>query len=542
MKRNRREGLQQTDADAWANVDPFREFVIAAAAGALVGLVCAIALREARLSWWWAPICGVPLGGIAWLIDWRLAIGCGFAVLVASALGSYMHREALDRGGSEAREEREVPNPISWALTRRRARRRRERDDEFVIGRTRRGELYRLPLGLDRGIHGLVLGATGSGKTVTQAAIAQAYIRTGLPVIVVDPKGDAWLRDVLLGSAADARAEFRCWTPSGPSVYNPFARGGPTEIADKALAGHRWTEPHYEQAARRLLGQASYAMHAAGEWPPTLSTVVRYMDPERLDGLASRVGGAVADRVSEYVDGLSGRARADLGGGRDRLAVLVESELGPWLDPSLNGGGEPFNLQSILERREVAYFHTDADRYPAASKLLGAALVIDLVSLSANLQGGNLRGLLVIDEFAAIAADQVSRLFGTGRGAGLSVLLGTQSLADVRTARPDDPTDTLTDQLMDNIEHAIVHSQRNPDSAERLAQMAGTDPSWVTTRRVSGLGALSAAGVGTRTREREFLFNPDEFKRLKTGEAVIISPTADPPAEMVRIRPPGIRP
>jgi len=149
------------------------------------------------------------------------------------------------------------------------------------------------------------------------------------------------------------------------------------------------------------------------------------------------------------VDGLSAKARADLGGGRDRLAVLADGELGPRLDPKL-GDGPQISFERALAQKEIVYFHIDADRYPAASKLLGAALVIDLVTLVAQMQGSDMRGLLVIDEFAALAADQVSRLFGRARSAGLSVLLGTQGLADLRTARPEDPTDSLTEQVLTN--------------------------------------------------------------------------------------------
>ncbi len=45
-------------------------------------------------------------------------------------------------------------------------------------------------------------------------------------------------------------------------------------------------------------------------------------------------------------------------------------------------------------------------------------------------------------------------------------------------------------------------------------------------------------GEGTRTREREFLLGPDQFKRLRTGEAIVINPKAKRPAEIVSVWPP----
>jgi type IV secretory pathway TraG/TraD family ATPase VirD4 len=117
-------------------------------------------------------------------------------------------------------------------------------------------------------------------------------------------------------------------------------------------------------------------------------------------------------------------------------------------------------------------------------------------------------------------------------------LLGAQSLADLRCARPDDSSDTLTEQVLSNIEFAVIHRIGDPDSAERLARLAGTAPAWSTTQRVSGNGTMIGQGEGTRTREREFLVGPDEFKRLRTGEAVVIDPKAKRPAQVVRVWPP----
>ena len=178
---------------------------------------------------------------------------------------------------------------------------------------------------------------------------------------------------------------------------------------------------------------------------------------------------------------------------------------------------------------------------PAASKLLGAALVIDLVTLTADMQGGEVRGLLVIDEFAALAAEQVSRLFGRARSAGLSVLLGTQSLADLRGARPDDPSDTLTEQLLTNVEYAVVHREADPDSAERLARMAGTQPALVDHPE-TGRRRPRRAGFGPGR-------NPHPRARVHRPARRVQAPAdrrsgrssarpAKPPAEIVRVWPP----
>jgi hypothetical protein len=139
-------------------------------------------------------------------------------------------------------------------------------------------------------------------------------------------------------------------------------------------------------------------MRAAGLWPPSISQLVVHMDPERLDALATKVGDETAERVSSYVDGLSARAHSDLGGGRDRLAVLTDIDFGSWLDPELGGGGggggEAIDLADSFRRGEIVYFHLDSDRFPIASRQLGAAILIDLIGLTADLQGAGQGGLL----------------------------------------------------------------------------------------------------------------------------------------------------
>jgi hypothetical protein len=525
----RRHAAVQAGAELWSFAWPLL-------AGLLIGALLAHSLQRKGLRWSWALL-GIPLACVAWLIEWHFGLLFSAATAAATYIGVWTHAEALQHGGEEAREKRNASGPLRFLRSRlsiRRAKAQRQDRGSLALGITRRGGVCRVPIGEDHGVHALVLGATGSGKTVTQAAIAQAYIRAGKAAIVIDPKGDRDLLYTLLRTAQQTGATFRVWTPTGPNTYNPLARGGPTEIADKALSAHEWSEPHYELATQRLLGHALATMRAAELWPPTLSGLVRLMDPERLHALASEVGGETAERVCSYVNGLSPRGAADLGGGRDRLAVLKESELGPWLDPE-QSSGEVIDLAASLQRSEVLYFFLDADRFPVAAKLLGAALLIDLVGLSAERHSGG--ALLAIDEFAALGAPQVSRLFARARSAGLSLLLGTQSLADLRGARLEDPTDTLTEQVFSNIEFAVVHRSADPDSAERLARFAGTVPAWTVTQRVSGNGTMLAQGEGTRTREREFLIGPDEFKRLHTGEAIVIDPKATPAAQVVQIWP-----
>jgi len=58
----------------------------------------------------------------------------------------------------------------------------------LLIARTRDNEQFLLPAMANR--HGLITGATGTGKTVTLQKLAESFSSIGVPVFMADVKGD----------------------------------------------------------------------------------------------------------------------------------------------------------------------------------------------------------------------------------------------------------------------------------------------------------------------------------------------------------------
>ena len=121
--------------------------------------------------------------------------------------------------------------------------------------------------------------------------------------------------------------------------------------------------------------------------------------------------------------------------------------------------------------------------------MLAGAIVVDLITLVAQMQRTPIPTVVMIDEFAALAAGQVNRLFGRARSSGISLILGTQELADLGATGQDG----LREQVLANIETLIAHRQNVPESAELIAQIAGTKPVWVSTEQTEEGLLLSGA-------------------------------------------------
>jgi conjugal transfer pilus assembly protein TraD len=381
----------------------------------------------------------------------------------------------------------------------------------LALGCDEHGRVVRMPLRDRSGAHTLVVGATGSGKTVTEAWIVARAIDHGHGAVVVDPKGDELLRDTVRRAAWRSGRELIEWSPRGPAIYNPYAHGGPSEIADKALAGEAFSEPHYLRQAQRYLAHAARALAAANETasPRRLSEL---MNPRELELLGRRLPDeAQARPLFAYLDSLDARQRAGLAGTRDRLAILAESELGRWLEPGADG--RAVDLLAAVRARAVVYFRLEADRLPLLARMLAAAIVQDLLTVAAECQHAPVPTLVAIDEFSGVSAAGVARLFGRARAAGLSLLLATQELADLRAAG-----DELLDQVLGNVETIVAHRQSVPDSAELIARIVGTRTAWTKTEQLShGF----ANGRANRTLGREYVLHPDAIKALEPGSAAV---------------------
>ena len=62
------------------------------------------------------------------------------------------------------------------------------KNEKLLIGKNSKKEVYLLPNMANR--HGLITGASGSGKTITLKVMAESFSHAGVPVFLVDVKGD----------------------------------------------------------------------------------------------------------------------------------------------------------------------------------------------------------------------------------------------------------------------------------------------------------------------------------------------------------------
>ena len=393
--------------------------------------------------------------------------------------------------------------------------------------------------------HGLIVGASGSGKTTSLLSILVGEIHRGHAVIAIDLKGSPVFADTLEAAAKAAGRTFHLWTPDGPGHWNPLALGNPTELKDKLISTESWSEVHYQRAAERYLQTALQVLKLREpDEPPSLERVVAMLEPKRLAASVGNLPAAQAQRIREYLAGLTPDQRSAVNGLATRLAVISESHTGSYLEPN---GAATIDLPKAMAEKQVVVFSLNASAYGKLSTQLAAIILQDLTLIAGHRLKDPHRELvfIAIDEFSALDYSNILGLFSRARDAKLSILLSTQELADLLL------TAGLQDQILGSSGMSLAHRQNVPSSAETIAKLTGTQTTWEHTWQTDATATLlnvltgkpgqqKETGLGTKREVEQFRIHPNAIKELPTGHAVLITRTPRTTARIIRVKPPDI--
>lgn len=373
----------------------------------------------------------------------------------------------------------------------------------------------------DANHHVMIVGATGTGKTVTSTNIIQSHLERGQPVIFLDGKGD-----VDLGRSLKAFAEelgrpayiFHHEFDGGNDdacAYNPFSSRDFTAQANMVATLRTYNEPHFEILQKGFLQTATKVAKAIAE-PVDLLTLGNLLSVNAMTAAIRRNKHRIpnAQALLAEVQELRVAEEAGVESLTGVIKNLARSSLSPLFDTR---SGRP--VLKLSEARQIgafAYFALPALVYPDLSKNLGQLIINDIRSTLASAKGP---WLIVLDELSTYSGEQVLSLVNQGRGFGARVVLLGQSFADLETVNHIDGK-TFRNQILASVNTVIVHRLNSPDDAELAAQIAGTYAKPELTAQTVG---SKPTGAGSVRMTREFLVGPDSFKNLERGEAFVLS-------------------
>jgi TraM recognition site of TraD and TraG len=500
--------------------------------GVAVGTVAAIVLRRRRFAADWGLTALVPgMVGVGLLAAGAPLRGFWTAVVLLSSgavvgcvgFGAMRDMEERRAGGdhdSGRVARRGIFDPVRRWFREGGARHVEALRGGVPVGRTHRGELAFVARGDARsGAHVLIPGATGAGKTTSLAALLVDYVvRSGFGAVVLEAKTDPTLFDAARTAARSRGVPFHFVSPTGPARYDPLAHGSVDERSERLIAVEGWGSSDadfYRQASSPFLRLLVRMLDGGGR-RVTLASVAENFDPDRLMNLAQDVDDEEASvEASRMVEGLGRDQRRAVAGLAARLQNISSSGFArEWLDPEAGGGAGVFDLRSAIESGEVVYFRFDTDRTGNVGRAIAQMVLLDLGACASAMMGRGVGTFVGIDEFGALEAPALDRLYARGRAAGFSVAVGTQTLADLRAAGP-----AVRERVGATISGLVCHRIGEQADAEWVGQLIGAVPTWQTVIRTQGFGRHTAEG--SRSRGYRFEVNPSELQRLGSGEVFV---------------------
>lgn len=219
--------------------------------------------------------------------------------------------------------------------------------------------------------HGVIVGMTGSGKTGLGVVLLEEVLSSGLPTLVIDPKGD--LTNLCLTFPKLSPSEFRPWideaqAKAAGATPDEFAQQQ-SELWTKGLLGWGYTTQHITD----LRATADFTIYTPGSQSGVPVNIVGSLQvPDDMSDAE-----IVGDEIEGYVSGLLGLVGIDADPLSSREHILLSNLInhswssGRALDlPTLVGlvGNPPIRKLGVFE---LDQFFPPDDRMKLAMQLNG---------------------------------------------------------------------------------------------------------------------------------------------------------------------------
>jgi len=359
--------------------------------------------------------------------------------------------------------------------------------EPLLIAKNNRQELYLLPQMANR--HGLITGATGTGKTVTLQTLAESFSRIGVPVFLSDIKGDlsglskaGGDNDKVAARTELLKLENFSYRPYPVTFWDVFGKMGHplrTTVSDMGplLLGRMLNLNEVQQGVMSLVFKIAD------------DNGLLLLDLKDLRAMVQNIGDNAAKFTTEY-----GNISAASIGAIQRGLLQIETQGGESLF------GEPMlDIADLMQTDSNGYGIINilaADRLMTSPKVYSTMLLWLLSELFENLpEAGDLakpRLVFFFDEAHLLFSDapdalldkieQVVRLI---RSKGVGVYFVTQNPADV--------PDKVLGQLGNRVQHALrAFSPRDQKAVKAAAQTMRDNPSLDETAAITELGVGEA--------------------------------------------------
>lgn len=339
------------------------------------------------------------------------------------------------------------------------------------------------------GLHHVILGASGSGKTETTLRIAQgARLLYGMKVIFIDAKGDFETAEKFLASMYDTGISKISYFPG--TSYDAW-RGNRRALFNKLLSILDFDQraPYWKSVAEKIVW---LALTSSAGIPRNGKDFLSLLNQKVLRGLyrGKEEEDIITNMKVDVFEGVSLRYHAFF----DALQGKLDGKV-------------------AFEDMDACYILIPGFSLKLEAASLGRFFMEEVSQYLAGRKKQDEKIIFVIDEYSAIresSAQSAVNLATRARSFGAGIILTAQSYAGLGS-------DQEAEEILDSVNGIILHSCSNP---EKLVSRAGT-------KKVPEVGRQfdngEFTGMGTSRVQEQFRVSPNEVRTLYQGECVYIS-------------------
>lgn len=357
----------------------------------------------------------------------------------------------------------------------------------LLIARTLEKELYLLPAMANR--HGLITGATGTGKTVTLQKLAESLSEIGVPVFMADVKGD------LTGVAQEGTASEKLLERlKNIGITNWTPHGNPVVVWD--IFGEKG---HPVRATVSDLGPLLLArlLNLNDVQSGVLNIIFRIADDQGLLLLDFKdlraITQYIGDNAKSFQNQYGNISSASVGAIQRGLLTLEQQgaehffgepmlDIKDWMRTDSNGKG----VINILSSEKLYQM----------PKLYAASLLWMLSELYEQLpEAGDLEkpklvfffdeAHLLFNEAPQVLLDKIEQVIRLIRSKGVGVWFVSQN--------PSDIPDNVLGQLGNRVQHALrAFTPKDQKAVKAAAQTMRANPAFDTEATIQALGTGEA--------------------------------------------------
>lgn len=388
--------------------------------------------------------------------------------------------------------------------------------------------------------HGVILGATGSGKTETIKWFSGALMDIKYSLLIVDMKEDldrGGLRDFCRAYAYVNNLPYQEIALSDDNGYwylNALAGMSADQAFDAVVSQAEFDDQFHQALNKKASGQVNKLLFEAHEnWPERYPAPSLKLLGQTLQDMYANTRAMLADVQGKYGNEYvhmhyAPLMKKDTDLAKEamtfglRLTNLYDTKAGEMaLSPGVSKNGV-HRVPIDVTAPGVIYIGASSTGFPELAKTVSASVMSRMNAMAADIAAGKFnkdelfRRLLIIDEANMITRSHIHNALSRYRSAKISLFLATQG-----------PTDWIDEhgndwgRLTQNINICIAGKMSSPEAATLTADYIGTDKFIGLNRRVTD-GVIEESGS---IKEQEgYLVPPQDMRTLDSGEMVMRTP------------------